>query len=335
MVSKMVKVTPIPLYRNISGRSLFESDNPVFQEYRKRWEEQPLQFMTGEFPLFLDIEVTNMCNLRCTFCATTYFAPDVKRQLIAPELVYKILDEGKENGLYGVKFNDRGEPLLHPHLIDFVRYAKKCGLVDVYFNTNAMLLTEKKATALIEAELDRISISIEGFKAHIYEQYRVGAKFETVTGNVRRLWQLRKEVGASKPLIRIQTVLLPEVERELEQYRDFWGPYADEISVLEYKEESDQSRRMKGIKYSWACNQLWQRMVVWCDGSILPCNEDDKGFLKIGNINEMNIKDAWESEKILKIRETHRSGNAYQIIACDDCYLRDAQIKKLNSKTAG
>jgi radical SAM protein with 4Fe4S-binding SPASM domain len=325
----MIKVTPIPLYKNISGRSLFESDDPVFKEYRKRWGEQPLQFNAGNFPLFLDIEVTNMCNLRCTFCATTYFDSRVKRQLIAPELVYKVLDEGKKNGLYGAKFNDRGEPLLHPQLVDFVGYAKKCGLVDIYFNTNAMLLTEEKSIRLIEAGLDRISISIEGASAEVYESYRIGAKFETVVKNVRNLWELRNKIGTSKPLIRIQSVLLPEIEQKLEEYKSFWGTYADEISVLEYKEESDQSRRLKRIAYPWACHQLWQRMVVWCNGSILPCNEDDRGLLVIGNIREMSIKEAWNSGKMSEIREVHRSGNAHLINACDDCYLRDAQIKKL------
>ena len=63
----------------------------------------------------------------------------------------KVLDEGRENGLYGVKFNFRGEPTLHKSLSKFVRYAVDAGLVDVYFNTNASRLDEKKSVEMIES----------------------------------------------------------------------------------------------------------------------------------------------------------------------------------------
>jgi MoaA/NifB/PqqE/SkfB family radical SAM enzyme len=326
----MVKVTPIPLYRNLGGRSLFDRDDPKFREYRQRWEYQPLNFEAGDFPLFLDVEVTNMCNLRCTFCATTYLSKNIKRQLIDPDLVFKIMEEGRDNGLYGLKFNDRGEPLLHPQLVEFIKYAKQCGFIDVYFNTNAMLLDESMAIKLIESGLDRISISIEGTSAEIYERYRVGGRFAKVLENVRRLWQLRQEMGRLNPLIRIQSVLLPEISGQLEEYRLFWGPYADEISVIEYKEEKDSGLRLKGAAFPWACNQLWQRMVIWCDGRILPCNEDDCGLLSLGRYPDMSLKDAWNGEGLTRLRARHREGKAHLLPACDGCYLRDTQIKKLS-----
>ena len=322
----MITVNPLPLYKNIGGQSLFENSEPVFQEYRKRWNEQPKQFNHGEFPLFLDLEVTNICNLKCTFCATTYFGPEIKRQLIDPEIVYRVLDEGKSNNLYGVKFNDRGEPLIHPQLVDFIKYAKKCGLVDVYFNTNAMLLDDVKAMQIIESGLDRISISVEGTDAETYEKLRVKGKFDTVVKNVRNFWNLRKSLGAHKPKIRIQSVLLKELEHQLDEYKQFWEPYADEISILEYKEEADVGTIQRGIAYPWACHQLWQRMIVWCDGKILPCNEDDRGLLTLGNIKSMSIKDAWHSPTLQRYRELHKNGNAHKLTACDECYLRNSQI---------
>lgn len=325
-----IKVTPIPLYKNVAGKSLFESDDPVFMEYRKRWREQPLQFRQGDFPLFIDIEVTNACNLRCNFCATTYL--DTKRELISPEMVYKVLEEGRSNGLYGVKFNDRGEPMLHPNLIDFVKYAKGCGLIDVYFNTNAVLLTEDRAEEIIDSGLDRISISFEGYNAEFYEKRRINAKFEVVVNNVRNLWKMRQKKRAKKPLIRIQSVLLPEINdilnEYLDKYKEFWGPYVDEIAVIEYKEESSPSLRTKGCAYPWACHQLWQRTVVWCDGKILPCNEDEMGLLSLGDIRSMSIKEAWNSKAMSELRNRHRKGEAHLLPACDRCYLRATQIEK-------
>lgn len=330
---KDIKVTPLPLYKNISGKSLFESDDYLFKEYRKRWHEQPLNFIAGDFPLFIDIEVTNGCNLRCSFCATTYSKPGGKKELIHPDVVYKVLDEGKDNGLFGVKFNERGEPLLHPKLIDFIKYAKKCGLVDVYFNTNAMLLTKEKAKELIGSGLDRISISIEGFNAEFYETYRINGKFDLLKKNVKNLWDIRTKSRAKKPLIRIQSVLLPQIQREkdayLSKYKEFWRHYADEIAIIEYKDEAVSSHGFEPITYPWACHQLWQRMIVWCDGKILPCNEDNLGRMVLGNMHEIGIKDAWNSDYMLKLRKTHKNGDAHSLISCRECFLRNAQVKKL------
>ncbi|TAM37179.1 radical SAM protein [bacterium] len=330
---KKVKVTPVPLYKNISGRSLFKSNDPAFREYRRRWREQPVNFEAGDFPLFIDIEVTNACNLRCSFCATTYLDASKRKQFIPAKFVRKILDEGKHNGLYGVKFNDRGEPLLHPELTQFVRYAKKCGLIDVYFNTNGMLLSEAKAKGLINSGLDRISISIEGFRKDFYERYRIKAKFETLLRNVRNLWALRQKRGLTKPLIRIQSVLLPEISKDMDGYlsgyKKFWGPYADEISVIEYKKEISLQQHAKPLIYPWACHQLWQRVVVWCDGTILPCNEDYRGLLDLGNISTTSIKEAWNSKALIELRAVHMAGKSHTITACRGCYLRETQIDKL------
>ena len=333
MTMRSAKVTPIPLYRNVAGRSLFASENPAFQDYRKRWKEQPLNFYPGDFPLFIDIEVTNACNLLCSFCATTNLGLDMKRGFIPEELVYKILDEGKDNGLCGVKFNDRGEPLLHPGLTDFVKYAKGAGLIDVYFNTNAMLLTEDKIEKVIDSGMDRISISIEGFSPDFYEKYRINGKFDVLLKNVRNLWAIRSKKKAKNPLIRIQSVLLPEIQKNLSgymsKYSAFWSPYADEISVIEYKNESYPAIREKGFAYAWACHQPWQRMVVWCDGTILPCNEDNTGALSLGNIRSTSIKSAWNSRAMERLRERHKGLEAHLLAACDGCFLRDAQINKL------
>lgn len=330
---KKIKTTPIPLYKNVAGKSLFESEDPLFKEYRRRWESQPSAFEPGDFPLFIDIEVTNSCNLRCSFCATTNLKTGAKARFMAKEMVYKILDEGGKRGLYGAKFNDRGEPLLHPLLADFVQFAKSRGLIDVYFNTNAILLTEKRIIDLIDAGLDRISISIEGYSAHFYERYRIKGKFPRLLKNVKNLWKIRKGRGIRKPLIRIQTVLLPEIQEKfneyIENYRKFWKPYADEIALIEFKEETMAKKEADKLAYPWACPQLWQRMTVRCDGAILPCNEDNLGNLTLGNINDMSIKEAWQGAHLRSIRKVHRQGKAHTIKACRECFLRNTQINKL------
>ena len=172
-------------FHHIAGENLFKKDDNDFKEYRRKWKEWPESFHVGEFPLFIDVEVTSACNLRCPFCATTYRDKDIAKGFMSFEVLKKIIDEGAGKGLYGVKFNIRGEPLLHPQIHEFVQYAKQQGLVDIYFNTNAMLLTEEMGRKLIDAGLDRLSVSFEGVTKDVYEKNRVGAVYETVLENIK------------------------------------------------------------------------------------------------------------------------------------------------------
>ena len=316
-------------FHHIAGEDLVAIDDERFGEYRKKWKEWPESFYVGDFPLFIDVEVTNACNLECHFCATTFRKKDIKNGFVSFDTVKKVIEEGVEHGLYGVKFNIRGEPLLHPQIYDFVKYAKDNGLIDVYFNTNAVLLTEKASEKLIDAGLDRLSVSFEGYIKEVYENLRSGSSFETVVANIATLQSLKKRMGVTHPKIRIQTVMLSDVASSFEEYNKFWSDKVDEVGFLDYKEMKEKKR---GIKYAWACPQIWQRMAVWWDGTILPCNHDDGGLLALGNVSTMSIMDAWHSEEISKVRAHHREGDAHKIPSCDGCYLRDSEILKMKAK---
>jgi radical SAM protein with 4Fe4S-binding SPASM domain len=313
----------------MAGEDLLNREENRFKEYRKKWKEWPQNFHVGEFPLFIDIEATNACNLKCPFCVTTSRKGRIKNGLISFEIVKKIIDEGADNGLYGVKFNIRGEPLLHPQIHEFVRYAKKKRLIDIYFNTNAVLLTEEISKKLIEAGLGRISVSFEGYTKGVYEKYRVGASYEKVLLNIENLQTLKKKLRVKHPKVRIQTVMLADLELGFENYKKFWSERVEEVAFLDYKKMKEKK---KGVCYPWACPQIYQRMGIFWDGTILPCNHDDDALLALGNIRDIQIREAWHCEQLNKIRDIHKIGCAHEIQACNGCYLRDSEILKLIKK---
>ncbi len=123
--------------------------------------------------------------------------------------------------------------------------------------------------------------------------------------------------------------MLPEVANTFKEYKRFWASRADEVAFLDYKE---MKHKKKGVVYPWACPQLWQRMAVWWDGTILPCNHDDDGLNTFGNVRNMSIKKAWNSAGLNRLRQLHKQGLSHKIIACDGCYLRDSEIAKLNKE---
>jgi radical SAM protein with 4Fe4S-binding SPASM domain len=322
-------VIPDSNFHTIGGISVVERDDARYQEYRKKWIDWPTHFFVGDFPLHLDIEPTNACNLRCPFCATTY--NKYTRGFMQEKTWKKILDESGENGLYSLKFTYRGEPLLHKDLPRMVAYAKKAGVLDVYFNTNAVFLEEEMIRKLIDAGLDRISISFEGNEKSVYEKYRVGSDFDKVIKNINRLKEIKEELGIKKPFVRVQTVLIPEMYGKEKEYAEFWSPRVDEVAYLDMKNEEGNPDHC-GITYNWACHMLWQRMTITWDGTLLPCVHDIYEWMKFGNIVDTSIKSAWNSMQEYNYRNLHKEGNAHKIPSCDRCPLRENEIRKLMAR---
>ena len=318
------------IHHDLAGEDILCSDDTSFIEYRRKWDENPKNLEAGGFPLHLDIEVTSSCNLKCPFCATTY--SKFNNGYMKWETAKKILDEAGEKGLYACKFNFRGEPLLHKELGRFIKYAKDKGIIDVFFNTNAVFLTEEKAKMLIDTGLDRLTISFEGFDKTVYERNRVGANFEEVVANVERLRSLRDKLGVSKPKIRVQTVLIPELKDCMDNYVAFWEDRVDQVSYNDMEPSVDTVlQRIKQVKSTWICPFLYQRMTIMWDGTITACKNDYNGKLALGNVNHDALEKCW-IHSLKTLREQHRKGFAHEIQACRECPLRLSELTESSVK---
>ncbi|MCG6552995.1 MAG: NAD-dependent epimerase/dehydratase family protein [Candidatus Magnetominusculus sp. LBB02] len=320
-----VKRSADTMHHDIAGENILVQPSERFVQYRKQWEENPKTLTVGNFPIHLDIETTSTCNLRCPFCKTTYSRSEIKNGFMAWDTLKKIMDEAGEYGLYACKFNFRGEPLLHKDLCRFIKYAKEKGLVDVFFNTNGTLLTPDKARALIESGLDRLTVSFEGFEKELYEKNRVGATFENVVKNIEALRDLKIQLGSKTPKVRIQAVLIPELQGRLDEFIAFWKDKADQVS---YNEMLDNVPNMiKPGQSPWICPFPYQRLMIMWDGTITACYNDHYGKLAVGNVNSVSIKEAWQ-ELMEPLRILHREGRAHEAAACAECPTRMNEIIK-------
>jgi MoaA/NifB/PqqE/SkfB family radical SAM enzyme len=323
-------------YHTAGGRSVFDEreQDPRYKEYRRQWYDRPAAFDPGPFPVHLDLESTSVCNLRCPFCATTYhhWGPD-RGGFMDPGLFRAIIDEAVPQGLCSIKLSLRGEPLLHKSLPQFVRYAKEKGVLDVYFNTNAVLLKGRLAEELLDSGLDRISISFEGITKEVYERHRVGARFEEVAANIRAFRAARDAAGRGAPRIRVQTVLLPELKDSFADYVRFWEPFADEVGYLDARDETGAGRHDGASPGSegWACPFLWQRLMILWDGTVLPCllhAVKDFSPMVLGRAGKDRLGDLWRGERIEGYREKHRAGRCAEVPACKACSYREMETKK-------
>jgi radical SAM protein with 4Fe4S-binding SPASM domain len=72
----------------------------------------------------------------------------------------------------------------------------------------------------------------------------------------------------------------------------------------------------------YACPALWSIVMINCEGDIYPCCEQlahKKGSLFLGNIRDVSLKEAFNSNKYRDIRKNHLSGKWDIYPECKNC----------------
>jgi len=107
-------------------------------------------------PLTINLTLSYKCNFSCHHCYSR--EEDFKKEMTFEELKYvvNILSDWK------VPFINLGggEPLLHPHLFDFVKYASSKGL-QCTMNTNGYLLDIETAEKIKQTGFRAVGVSID------------------------------------------------------------------------------------------------------------------------------------------------------------------------------
>lgn len=288
-----------------------------YKKYRKMWNTYPKRRKVAYFPIHLDIELNTNCNYTCKKCFHSFDPPPHIEMPL--EMVKKIIDEGAEKGLCSIKFNYRGEPLLYPHLVEVVKYAKDKGIIDVMFNTNGSLLDINLSYQLMKAGLDKIIISIDDHRDRMYTQLQSG-ELSIVKNNLRNLIVIRNFHDSNIPVIRIQKVDRSLTSNMNDDYMKEMAKYCDELAFHEYLDY--QCKEYRDPMPNWCCASLWQRMLILADGTITACCGLNSNFSKLGHIDKNTIEELWHGPTMERYRELHMNGESHKIRACRNCPLR-------------
>lgn len=135
-------------------------------------------------PRTLVLRPTHRCNDRCAFCATASAElPDRPLRLQQESLLAHA-----KRGVRRLAI-DGGEPTLHPHLVELVRFARRAGYEQVALTTNARLASYADyAGRLARSGATSIDVSIHGADAATHDALvGVPGAFEQTVAGARNL----------------------------------------------------------------------------------------------------------------------------------------------------
>lgn len=296
-----------------------------YKEYRQLWDSIPRKKIELEFPLHLDIETTNICNLQCPMCPRTIMlANETFSELgfMSKDDYKRIIDEASKNGVKSIKLNYLGEPLSHPDVVWHVQYAKEQGVIDVMMNSNASLLTKQLGIDLLNAGLDNLFVSFDAVDPKDYSSQRTGTTIGKVIDNLYNFTVEKKKIRPECQ-IRVSMVMYENIkwQEQFEALKVIWRNHVDAVGYGFYIDRDELSATSYPEVKGFHCAQPFQRMFLKYNGNVTICCVDDKDETVVGNWHNDSLTKIWRGKEYRDIRNKHANGKYYDIEMCRKCYL--------------
>ncbi|USF26726.1 GTP 3',8-cyclase [Firmicutes bacterium ASF500] len=297
----------------------------AFYEYRKNWEAYPAARHVSEYPLSLEFQISDVCNLKCPFCyrGQDSYILDAEK-FMDFDLFKKVIDEVAFK-VPAIRFNSTGESVLHPQFIEMIKYAKDRGALEVSFITNSGAITLESFEKMLLAGVDWITVSVDGIHED-YEKNRYPLKFKDTYQKLSDMKQMKERYATSKPAINVQGIW-SMIEPQIDEYMDMMSQVSDYINYNAFidfpKIEAEQDR--SNYELDFTCAQPFQRMLVSLHGDVYGCCGAGIArdlSISLGNVKDCSVYEIWHGKKYEALREHCSIPGGYREMAmCKECVI--------------
>ena len=252
------------------------------------------------------IEITNVCNLHCSFCPGTRRA----ERFMSAEEFYVLARKIRPYTEY-LYLHVLGEPLLHPQLSELLHAAGELKF-RVCLTSNGTLLPRQLETLCRSSALHKISVSLHSFEANERSK-DLNSYLDGVWDSCEllseqgvlcalRLWN---EGGLERENDNILYFLSQKTGKSVEQLpTDRRGNRTLQPCVfLEQAEKfdwPDPDAAERGVEF---CHGLRRQIAVLCDGTVVPCCLDGEGSIALGNLFTQELSDILASPRALAMTD--------------------------------
>lgn len=235
------------------------------------------------------IEITNMCNLNCSFCSKDNRQ---KKELSLSEFenILKKIDKFTDYLYLHVK----GEPLLHSNFEKILRLCKKYNK-QVNITTNGTLLN-KKINDIINSTVRQVNISMHSLKNDDIKEILDCSKILSDNGIyvVFRFWVYND----------LQNNLINEIAKYYDCQIDnsLCNIKVDQNVYINKDEEFVwPSLANKQYRKNGTCLGLKTHIAILSDGTVIPCCLDSNGIINLGNILNEDLEVILSKDRTKKI----------------------------------
>ena len=263
------------------------------------------------------IEITNACNLSCSFCSKT------KRKIYSMSVdeFVQVIEQVKKYTKV-IYLHVKGEPLLHPLLDELLTVCDE-NEMRVNITTNGTLLKSRVDVLKKHACIKKLNVSLHC--QHHQEDY-LNQVFTSIDQLdqvyvMYRIWTLNGfEMNA-------------QAKEIIEGLRSYYHLSDDLIqSMIEnnHVQISDRIYLDKENEFVWPdlnnpilntegyCFALKTHIAVLSDGTVVPCCLDGEGVIRLGNIFEESLEDILANPRAQRLKKSFQDHKPCEEL-CQKC----------------
>ncbi|MBU2652245.1 MAG: radical SAM protein [Bacteroidetes bacterium] len=285
----------------------------------------PFILPDASIPPSIALEFSGFCDIKCKYCNNHYKKRE--KGFLNESILNKIINDfgGHKVELVAV---GGGEPTLNP---SFEALSFKLAKVTKYLciTTNGQWPDTKIADILLNCSYSQIDISLDSGGKEMYEYSREKASYDRVISNINYLIKKKKELK-SKTLIVIRLMIRPSQSNSFKSEIKYWRKKVD-LVLPQYIIKTDISDYSEDVyipinfinNSTRRCTIPFKNLSIRWNGDIPVCSYADNRYpeqLIIGNINNDNIFNIWNSQSFINLRNAHRKRSYNNIFFCNQCF---------------
>lgn len=305
------------------------------------------------YPVGLQLEPTNDCQLSCPYCPRENNVKINNSVYMEWEKYERLLQEiGKY--LTTIAFWQWGEPTLHPRLNDMIKFANDYGIIS-FLSTNGQIDSDKfDFEGLVDSGLSMIIISMDGLSQGAYSSFRESGESEKVKSFLENIVRAKKETGNDRLIVNVRAIATRDNEDELGYIMDHARQAGADLftvkSISLYYDENPEhpvlpeKKGLRSFQYQGQkeagryknmpnnCCKPWAYPTLRSDGSLLLCECDHSMKYILGNVfEEKNFKAVWKSKKAKNLRSKFNKNGEIDLSFCKNCrYKLDDAIREVH-----
>ena len=300
-----------------------EVHGPRFVEYRQDFHNSLNYDKNGflpEFPITLQLELINRCNLSCVMCYTTNHK--TPKETLDIGTVRKMMQEAKQYKLPALMIGMGAESLLYKDIRSLVEAAQDAEVMDIFFATNGVLLNESMAEFLVKKQVARCWISLDAATPETFKKIRGKDELDKIEANIRRLVEIKRREKSKLPNLRVSFCVQEHNFHERAAFVEKWKDTVDHIDFQqltdfkfldELMETGDVVQKPEvpaNVDLERpVCQYPFNSLNVWSSGDVTPCCNFYGKSLVVGNVREQSLKEIWDGAALNEIRDQFRTGN--------------------------
>ncbi len=261
------------------------------------------------------IEITNKCNLSCSFCSPVTRKLEYISVSSFEEIIRKV-----EPYTSTVYLHVKGEPLTHPNLEELLLITKRYNLW-VNITTNGTLLKDKGTLFNKFPNVKKFNISLhsENNNSNYLEDIFKFVKSLKITPTiVYRFWTEfpQEYVDCLKLEYNLSTDIVDKIYN-CKNTKISLNTFVDKDEEFVWPSIENNYYNEVGF-----CYALKSHIAILVDGTVVPCCLDSDGFIKLGNIFEDDLDAILNNDKITSIILGFRNRKVIEEL-CKHCSFKN------------